>query len=101
MEKSDEDQSIVRMQVCHQIINAGEALPFPGLQLGNGLAGGRIRYLYLERQTALIGYAQHQQANSIGDGQAHRFEGFGGAFLGVSVDASADIGIGGAHGDFP
>jgi len=93
--------SIVRMQVCHQIINVGEPLALPGLKLGNGLARGGIGNLYIEGQTALIGYAQHQQADSVRNGQTHCFERIGGAFLGVGVDAGADIGIGGAHSDFP
>ena len=46
-------RSIVGMQVCHQVINTGEPLTFPSLQLGNGLAGGCIGHFYLERQTVL------------------------------------------------
>ena len=54
-----EARSIVRMQVCHQVINAGESLALPCLKLSNGLAGGTVGDLHIEGQAAFIGYTQH------------------------------------------
>ena len=87
------------MQVCHQVINAGETLAFPSLKFGNGLARGGVRGFHIEGHPALISNA----ASANGWRQrwtTHCFERISGTLLGAGVDASADIGIGGAR-SFP
>src|SRR3546814_8495756 len=54
-------RSIVRMEVRHQRIDAGELGPLPRRQLCHRLACRGVRNLDLERQAPFVGDTQHQQ----------------------------------------
>src|SRR3546814_7080862 len=57
-------RSIVRMEVRHQRIDAGELGPLPRRQLCHCLACRGVRNLDLERQAPFVGDTQHQQPRS-------------------------------------
>ena len=66
---------------------------FARFQLGNGLLGGGIGHLHVERQALFVGDAQHQQTDGVGNRQPHCFKRAGGPLLGVGVNAGADVGV--------
>src|SRR3546814_10255150 len=72
------ERSIVRMEVRHQRIDAGELGPLPRRQLCHCLACRGVRNLDLERQAPFVGDTQHQQPDSVGDRKAHRAQRGGG-----------------------
>ena len=81
-------------EILEQRLGRLEPLALALLQLGHGPAGGGVRHLDLERQALLVGDAQHQEADRVGDRQPHGLERRRRALLGGGIDARANDGIG-------
>ena len=89
------------MQVCHQVINAGETLAFPSLKFGNGLARGGVGAFHMKgiRRSSAMRSISKRMASEMDNPIASSASAARSLVL-VSMRAP-DIGIGGAHGHFP
>ena len=90
-------RSILRMEVGHQVFDAVERAQSALAGLAHGGCGGGIGSFDLEGQSLFCGDAGQQDADCVGDGQAHSCKRFGGPLLDPLVDADVNH-FGGGHG---